>query len=214
MALLSGKTGAPPAADGAEPMAYEKEAVTTEGGLEATVEVRRWLFAVTAVRVESVCNLGGKHDKRSASVPAAGNDRCDSAARGMPNTAALPCSALLRQQDEAAEANAVAPQMFKSVAGRGHQEFSSNRQQVGDMTSAARQAQQAWRQGWAAGAASRAQQGWKQWRAGRLLASCWAALPCRALSCPPTHPTALPTFASQTQLKITTASHATPTPTA
>ncbi|KAI7836344.1 hypothetical protein COHA_009767, partial [Chlorella ohadii] len=69
VALLSGKTGAPPAADGAEPMAYEKEAVTTEGGLEATVE------------------------------------------------------------DEAAEANAVAPQMFKSVAGRGHQEFSSNRQQ-------------------------------------------------------------------------------------
>ena len=40
VALLSGKTGAPPAADGAEPMAYEKEAVTTEGGLEATVEVR------------------------------------------------------------------------------------------------------------------------------------------------------------------------------
>lgn len=40
VALLSGKTGAPPAADGAEPMAYEKEAMTTEGGLEATVEVR------------------------------------------------------------------------------------------------------------------------------------------------------------------------------
>ena len=40
VALLTGKTGAPPPADGAEPMAYEKEAVTTEGGLEATVEVR------------------------------------------------------------------------------------------------------------------------------------------------------------------------------
>lgn len=69
VALLSGKTGAPPAADGAEPMAYEKEAVTTEGGLEATVE------------------------------------------------------------DEVAEANAVAPQMFKSLAGRGHSAFSSNHQQ-------------------------------------------------------------------------------------
>ena len=39
VALLTGKTGAAPAADGAESMAYEKEAVTTEGGLEATVEV-------------------------------------------------------------------------------------------------------------------------------------------------------------------------------
>lgn len=39
----------------------------------------------------------------------------------------------MRWQDEVAEANAVAPQMFKSLAGRGHSAFSSNHQQVGGM---------------------------------------------------------------------------------
>lgn len=38
VALLTGKTGAPPAS-GVEQMEYEKEMVTTEGGLEAVVEV-------------------------------------------------------------------------------------------------------------------------------------------------------------------------------
>lgn len=38
VALLTGKTGAPAAA-GPERMDYEKEVVTTEGGLEALVEV-------------------------------------------------------------------------------------------------------------------------------------------------------------------------------
>lgn len=41
VALLTGKTDAPAAVqgDGAEPMSYEKEVVTTEGGLEAEVKV-------------------------------------------------------------------------------------------------------------------------------------------------------------------------------
>lgn len=37
---MTGQTGAPPAADLPQPMGYEAEAVTTQGGLEATVQAR------------------------------------------------------------------------------------------------------------------------------------------------------------------------------
>lgn len=37
---------------------------------------------------------------------------------------------MLPLQEDAADANSVKPQMFKGLVGRGHPEFSSNRQQV------------------------------------------------------------------------------------
>lgn len=108
MALLTGKTGAPPpAADGAEPMAYDKEVVTTEGGLEAVVQVRY---------------SGGR---------SGGQKQLDCTAGCARRRAGCPAIAPRPAQDADAEANSVRPQLFKSLAGKGHAEFSSNRQQVG-----------------------------------------------------------------------------------
>lgn len=164
VALLTGKTGAAPAADGAEPMAYEKEAVTTEGGLEATVEVscavahcgQAWVHLPRARRCS---RLVAMLQQGTCNAPIAGN---------APRRDALPAcnvpsvcdrAATHSLQDEAAEANAVAPQMFKSLVGRGHSEFSSNRQQ----------ARRDW--GWRRRGASLGQEGAAQCRSCALLDS-------------------------------------------